>query len=58
VEVLGTHFNVNSYSDEALIKTTLLEGSIKVINGNSIALVKPSSRRRFQIILRQMGTLR
>ena len=30
IEVLGTHFNVNAYSDEASIKTTLLEGMIKV----------------------------
>ncbi|MBF9252688.1 DUF4974 domain-containing protein [Pontibacter sp. 172403-2] len=30
VEVLGTHFNINSYADEAFMKTTLLEGSVKV----------------------------
>ena len=30
VEVLGTHFNVNAYSDEAVVKTTLLEGKVKV----------------------------
>ncbi len=30
VEVLGTHFNVNAYDDEASIKTTLLEGRVKV----------------------------
>lgn len=30
VEVLGTHFNVNAYDDEANIKTTLLEGKVKV----------------------------
>jgi transmembrane sensor len=31
VEVLGTHFNVNAYSDETSVKTTLLEGSVKVV---------------------------
>jgi len=31
VEVLGTHFNINSYDDEDYVKTTLLEGSVKVI---------------------------
>lgn len=31
VEVLGTHFNINSYEDEAFIKTTLLEGSVRII---------------------------
>ncbi|RZK53816.1 MAG: anti-sigma factor, partial [Pedobacter sp.] len=30
VTVLGTHFNVNSYSDEDAVKTTLLEGAVKV----------------------------
>jgi ferric-dicitrate binding protein FerR (iron transport regulator) len=30
IEVLGTHFNINSYADEGSIKTTLLEGSVKV----------------------------
>lgn len=30
VEVLGTHFNVNSYLDESAAKVTLLEGSVKV----------------------------
>ena len=30
IEVLGTHFNINAYSDEDHIKTSLLEGSIKV----------------------------
>ena len=32
VEVLGTHFDVNSYPDESYIVTTLLEGSVKVYN--------------------------
>ena len=30
VEVLGTHFNINAYDDEPAIKTTLLEGKVKV----------------------------
>lgn len=32
VEVLGTHFNINSYDDEAEVKTTLLEGKVKVVS--------------------------
>jgi transmembrane sensor len=31
VEVLGTHFNIMAYSEEEAIKTTLLEGSVKVV---------------------------
>ncbi|MNK02934.1 fec operon regulator FecR [compost metagenome] len=30
IEVLGTHFNINSYTDEQKSVTTLLEGSVKV----------------------------
>lgn len=37
VKVLGTHFNINSYEDENGVKTTLLEGSVKV--NNSVILV-------------------
>jgi ferric-dicitrate binding protein FerR (iron transport regulator) len=32
VKVLGTHFNVNAYDDEASIKVTLLEGAVRVLN--------------------------
>lgn len=41
VEVLGTHFNVNSYSDEAATRTTLLEGSVKVSNHNEQKILRP-----------------
>ncbi|GGH07051.1 FecR family protein [Mucilaginibacter phyllosphaerae] len=30
VEVLGTHFNINAYTNEDAVKTTLLEGSVRV----------------------------
>ena len=30
IEVLGTHFDVNSYKEEGPVKTTLLEGRVKV----------------------------
>ena len=30
VQVFGTHFNVNAYSDEASVRTTLLEGQVGV----------------------------
>ncbi|KAA2245460.1 FecR family protein [Chitinophaga agrisoli] len=35
VAVLGTHFNIMAYDDEALVKTTLLEGAVQVSSGNS-----------------------
>lgn len=33
VEVLGTHFNINAYSDEPSVNTTLLEGKVLVSRG-------------------------
>ncbi|MEZ2445026.1 FecR family protein [Chitinophaga sp. RCC_12] len=41
VEVLGTHFNINSYKDEPVIRTTLLEGSVKVTSGKQDSRLKP-----------------
>lgn len=41
VEVLGTHFNINSYSDEPSIKTTLLEGKVKVTSNDKASFLKP-----------------
>jgi len=38
VTVLGTHFNINSYSDEPDTKTTLLEGSVQVSSLQPLAL--------------------
>ncbi|SMC66573.1 FecR family protein [Pedobacter nyackensis] len=51
VEVLGTHFNVNSYADEEVTKTTLLEGSVKVsaIGKNMVKAInklKPGQQSR------------
>ncbi|WP_231463941.1 FecR family protein [Pedobacter sp. Leaf132] len=44
VEVLGTHFNINSYLDDNTVKTTLLEGSIKVSNLKSSKILKPGEQ--------------
>ena len=33
IEVLGTDFNVNAYTDEERIRTTLVEGKIRVVGG-------------------------
>jgi hypothetical protein len=41
VEVLGTHFNINAYTDEQSISTTLLEGSVKINYKNQSTLIKP-----------------
>lgn len=55
IEVLGTHFNVNNYQDEAIAKTTLLEGSVKissVVNGvvdrSSSKILQPGEQAGLQ----------
>ena len=44
VQVLGTHFNINSYNDEDDVKTTLLEGSVKFVNGATTSILKPGQQ--------------
>lgn len=44
VQVLGTHFNINSYAEEAAIRTTLLQGSISVSVAGKMQMVKPGQQ--------------
>lgn len=44
VEVLGTHFNVNAYADENYVKTSLLEGSVRIKEGHQSGLLKPGQQ--------------
>ena len=44
VQVLGTHFNINAYNDEDNLKTTLLEGSVRFVNGDNINFLKPGQQ--------------
>ncbi|WP_316839874.1 FecR family protein [Pedobacter gandavensis] len=46
IMVLGTHFNINSYRDEQLAKTTLLEGSV------SISLLDKKGKRKTSLIIK------
>jgi transmembrane sensor len=48
IEVLGTHFNTNAYNDEADIKVTLLEGSVKVsVVSGQLSVLKPGQQAVF-----------
>lgn len=40
IEVLGTHFNVKAYPEE-MIKTSLLEGAVRISKGGQHRLLKP-----------------
>lgn len=47
VEVLGTHFNINSYSEEEFVKTTLVEGKVKVAYAGTEAMLSPNQQAIF-----------
>ena len=49
IEVLGTHFNVNTYTDEPEMKTTLLEGSVKITAANKMQMLAPGQQARLTI---------
>jgi hypothetical protein len=44
VEVLGTHFNVKAYEDENAVKTTLVEGAVKVSSSSASSLIAPGQQ--------------
>jgi len=46
VRVLGTHFNVMAYDDEAEIRTTLLEGAVKVVKGDRSSVLAPGQQMK------------
>ncbi len=48
VEVLGTHFNINAYGDENAVKTTLLEGSVKVSSAGKDKILKPGEQAQLE----------
>jgi ferric-dicitrate binding protein FerR (iron transport regulator) len=48
VEVLGTHFNVMAYNDEGSIKTTLVEGKIKVTSGSHYQTIRPGEQAKLK----------
>jgi transmembrane sensor len=47
VEVLGTSFNVMAYADENAERATLVDGSIRYVNGGSSTVLKPSDESVF-----------
>jgi transmembrane sensor len=44
VEVLGTHFNVNTYADEPAATTTLLEGRVQITTAGNKQVLKPGQQ--------------
>ncbi|KAA2240048.1 DUF4974 domain-containing protein [Chitinophaga agrisoli] len=48
VEVYGTHFNINAYSDNGSVSATLLEGSIKFKKANASVMLVPGQQGAIQ----------
>jgi ferric-dicitrate binding protein FerR (iron transport regulator) len=46
IQVLGTHFNVMAYTDEAAINTTLVEGKVRVLSGSESVTLHPGEQAR------------
>jgi transmembrane sensor len=46
VLALGTEFNINAYTDESAISTTLIEGSVKVTQQTANRLLKPGQQTK------------
>lgn len=44
VEVLGTHFNINGYSNETSINATLIEGSVRIRKGQEAVVIRPGEQ--------------
>lgn len=44
VEVLGTRFNVSAYDECSLVKTTLLQGSVNISNGQDQLKLRPGEQ--------------
>ncbi len=44
IQVLGTHFDVNAFHDNGDIKVTLLQGSVKINNGDASGILKPGEQ--------------
>jgi len=56
VQVLGTHFNISSYPDEASAKTTLLEGSVMINHKTKITPGQQAYGAGFNIITSNVNT--
>ncbi|MFT3747138.1 MAG: FecR domain-containing protein [Agriterribacter sp.] len=44
VQVTGTHFNINAYTDEASLNVSLLEGGVKVSKDNNMVVLAPGEQ--------------
>jgi transmembrane sensor len=57
VEVLGTEFNINAYTDEATLNATLIEGSVRITRQGTVKMLTPGQQAQVsgngQIVLNE-----
>lgn len=64
VEVLGTAFNVNAYTDEPTVNTTLVDGSVRLFSESSDVILQPGQQGRYsqsgsgRIVVKKVNTTR
>lgn len=47
IEDIGTEFNINAYDNEPAIRTTVVQGSVRVIGGRRQLVLKPGEQSAF-----------
>jgi ferric-dicitrate binding protein FerR (iron transport regulator) len=57
VEVLGTVFNIQSYDNEEVIETSLLEGSVAVHYGENLQILKPGEMAQYNKVSSSLETV-
>lgn len=48
IQVLGTYFNVNAYSNEPAVRTTLVEGAVRIVAKGNSKILKPGQQAAIQ----------
>jgi hypothetical protein len=60
IKVLGTFFNVKTYSSNKITQTTLIEGSIKINAADTEAILSPGQQAHFEegqdLVIRKVNT--
>lgn len=56
MKVLGTSFNVNSYNDEPVIRTTLITGKLEVSVADKKVILLPGVQSQVNVITQEMKT--
>ncbi|MFT4022704.1 MAG: FecR domain-containing protein [Flavihumibacter sp.] len=54
LKVLGTHFNISSYKEDAVVKTSLLEGAVSISKAGNQVILAPGQ----QAVTRELGPIR